>query len=261
LRLAPVGIRDSGFGIRDSGFGIGKDMADTTRDSGFPPSPAGDGAGFGEASGIRGSGNPEDGRTPDAIDHAIDVVAREMTNVDAPAGLRAAVLARIENASPRSGMARLPRWATAASLAIVVLAVAAVVWIERPGGRPESVGARVDSATATATGGAKSEPRSSETLASAGPAAAAPADARTSRNGGPVAGGGAATAEPGENVTRADDAGPAALAPPDPIVLAAVGPAALHIPDIGIEPIGELKPITIQDIPVGSTEIKSPTAR
>ena len=196
------------------------------------------------------------------IDRAIDVVAREMTALDASAGMRAEVLARIESAPPRTGLGSLPRWATAASLAVVVLAVAAVVWFERPGGRPESVAGRPNSPTTNATGGARSEPRASQTLASAGPASTAPAEVRSVRNGNPAAGGGAATAEPGETATaEIDGMGPAALAPPDPIVLAAVGPAALHIPDIGIEPIGELKPITIQDIPVGSTEIKNPTAR
>ena len=57
---------------------------------------------------------------PSDLDQAIDAVAREMTRMDAPATMRADVLARIEGGRTRAA-AGLPRWAWAAGMAVVVL--------------------------------------------------------------------------------------------------------------------------------------------
>jgi len=222
-------------------------MADTTRDSGSGISA------FGKASADKRGSESQ-------IDEAIDLVAREMTNLDAPAGMRAEVLARIESAPSRTGFALLPRLATAVSLAVIVLAVAAVLWFARPANRPETVAAINHSSPAQAPRAAKPETRSSETPAHTGLASTTPAGTRTGAATGPAAGG-AIPAQPDQNATGAADMGPAALAQPEPIVIAALGPDALQIPAIGVEPIGDLKPITIQDIPVGSTENQSPSIR
>jgi len=196
--------------------------------------------------------SPADSEPTSSLDQAIDAVAREMTAVDAPATMMAEVLARIEGERERSA-GWLPRWAWAAGVAVVVLAMASTVWFARPGDRSESAAARHDSSPTLATGGARSEPQPSGVLASAALAAGTqPAGAA-----GPAARD-AAAAEPDPNATATLEMGPAALAQPDPIAFVALGPDAIHIPDIGIEPIGDLKPITIQDIPVGSGEPQSP---
>jgi hypothetical protein len=182
------------------------------------------------------------------LDHAIDLVAREMTNLDAPAGTRVAVLARIENAPARTGSTLLPRWAWAPGVAVVVLAVSAAVWFARPAVRPESVTVRHDASSTPAAGTTQPQPRPSETLASAGAAASLLPGLTVEPR--------AAAVQPEEIATAAPEMGPAALPQPEPIVLAALGPDALQIPDISIAPFGDFKPITIQDIPVGSTEIQ-----
>jgi len=222
----------------------------------------------------RPGSSPADSETTSSLDQAIDAVAREMTALDSPAGMRADVLARIEDV-PRPGSALLPRWALAAGMAVLVLAVAAAVWFARPGGRLESVTARHDTSATPAAGATASQP--SRNLASAGlvtrattpgpqpsgaltmtgPAAGIPARA-LSGGGAGTAAGGAAAVQPDENATATPEMGPAALAQLDPIVIAAIGPDAIHVPDIGVEPLVDPKPITIQDIPVGSSEPQSP---
>ncbi|MCX6538457.1 MAG: hypothetical protein NT151_05915 [Acidobacteria bacterium] len=211
--------------------------------------------------------SPADSEPASAIDQAIDVVAREMTRMEAPATMRAEVLARIEGEGERAA-GQLPRWAWAAGMAVIVMAVAATVWFGRPGDQPESVTARHDSSSIPAAGAAKPQPQPSGTLANAGLATGAgsarhsqsqSAPVRTGvRHGAGVTGGNTPAAETAGAV---EETGPSPLAQPDPIAIAALGPDAIHIPDIGVEPLVDLKPITIQDIPVGSTEIQSPSIR
>jgi len=216
--------------------------------------------------------SPASGEAASDLDQAIDVVAREMTALDAPAGMRADVLARIEGL-PRPGTALLPRWAWAAGLAVLVLAVAAAVWFARPGDRAESVTAKQDSSSMPAAGATQSQLQASGTLASAGSvtsgtepgpqpsrtlaSTALAITARPAGGAGPAASG-AAAAEPDQNATDTPEMGPPALAQLDPIVIAAIGPDAIHVPDIGVEPLVDPKPITIQDIPVGSGEPQRP---
>ncbi len=192
-----------------------------------------------------------------SLDDAIDVVAREMTNIDAPARLRADVLVRIEE-TPRSATALLPRWAIAAGMAVVVLAVTAAVWLARPGDRPGLVVSKHDSSSTQARGGVRAKTQPLGIQASVGVAESAQTDARPGGAGGAVARA-AVAAQPDQTATAAPEMGPAALGQPEPIAIAALGPNALHIPAIGIEPLGELKPITIQDLPVDSGEPQSPS--
>ncbi|MCX6545896.1 MAG: hypothetical protein NTV05_15965 [Acidobacteria bacterium] len=183
------------------------------------------------------------------LDQAIDAVAREMTALDAPAGMRAEVLARIESA-PRPGSAVLPRWALAAGVAVLVLTVATALWVARPGDRPESATARHDTSSTPAAVTTPSQPQPSGNLVSAG--------LETGGTAKPVARGVAAV-QPDENVIPTPEMGPTALARLDPIVIPELGPEAIHIPDIDIEPLGDLKPITIPDISVGSGEPHNPS--
>jgi len=220
----------------------------------------------------RPGSSPADSETTSPLDQAIDAVAREMTALDSPAGMRADVLARIEDV-PRPGSALLPRWALAAGMAVLVLAVAAAVWFARPGGRLESVTARHDTSSMPAAGATQVQPEASGAVAGAGPVTAgterglqpsgtlaSTALATNTRPAGDAgtAAGGAAAVQPDENATATPEMGPAALAQLDPIVIAAIGPDAIHVPDIGVEPLVDPKPITIQDIPVGSSEPQSP---
>jgi hypothetical protein len=59
------------------------------------------------------------------VDAAIDIVAREMTALDAPTDLKVRVLAEIESAAARTAWWRTPVWATAAAAALL----AALIWI------------------------------------------------------------------------------------------------------------------------------------
>jgi len=226
---------------------------------------------IGSSLGSPGS-SPADSETTSSLDRAIDTVAREMTALDSPAGMRADVLARIEGA-PRPGTALVPRWAWAVGLAVVVLAVSATVWFAGPGRRPESVTVRHDTSSMPAAGATQIQPEASGAVAGAGPVTAGtepgpqPSGTLTSTalatNTRPVgdagtAAGGAAAVQPDENATATPEMGPAALAQLNPIVIAAIGPDAIHVPDIGVEPLVDPKPITIQDIPVGAGEPQSP---
>ncbi|MEI6669169.1 MAG: hypothetical protein WCP29_13525, partial [Acidobacteriota bacterium] len=68
-----------------------------------------------------------------------------------------------------------------------------------------------------------------------------------------------APGNPGPAATAAPDAGPDALSGPTPIVIVDIEPAAVRVPEIGVAPIGELKPITIQDIPGGPGPVQTPS--
>jgi len=196
--------------------------------------------------------SPADSEPTSSLDQAIDAVAREMTAVDAPATMMAEVLARIEGERERSA-GWLPRWAWAGGVAVVVLAMASTVWFARPGDRSESAAARHDTSSMPAAGAPQSQQPASGELAGAALAAGTQLAGAT----GPAARD-AAAAEPDPNATATPEMGPPPLAQPEPIAFVALGPDAIHIPDIGIGPIGDLKPITIQDIPVGSGEPQSP---
>ena len=241
--------RNPGFGIRDSGLGA--------RDSGFPPSPGPQVPGFGVASGIQDSGE----HTPIDIDAAIDVVAREMTDVDPSAAMRAQVLERIEQGRRRPGLV-LPRWAWAGVAATMVLAVATGLWLARPvqgpGGSEGTVaeqraaGPKLANATA---------PRPSARPGTGpGPTAASPAgrpalSARAQL--GPATHGAQSAVGTAAGAVAEDDALVPALAAIEPLRLSAVEPAGLHIPGVEVAPLGALPTIDIPSLNPGSTDAQS----
>ena len=51
-----------------------------------------------------------------------------------------------------------------------------------------------------------------------------------------------------------DDVGPAALAGPDALDIAPLGPAAIAVPGLGVSTLGEIEPITVSTIGPGSPE-------
>jgi hypothetical protein len=201
-------------------------------------------------------GSADSARTADStpLDHAIEVAAREMTSVDAPGSMRAAVLARIETAP--GGFARLPRWAMAGGVAGLALAVAFAVWMMRPVSTPDAVTATQTTPAASPTGGSRPESDSAQTLARLTPVTTGSASVPASgavRNGAASSGAAAAILAV-DGATGRLEMGPPPLAAPAPIVIDALAPVAIAIPEIGIAPLGDLKPITIQDMTTGSTE-------
>ena len=193
-----------------------------------------------------GSRESEPDRTP-AFDAAIDDVAREMTAAEPPSALRADVLARIERerTGRQSGLF-LPRWAWAGVAAVLVLGIATTAWFARtvpaPGaGQIASTSMTAAPATSTpATPAATKASPAVQTMTASeqptpGPRAALPA----------------AVEQP---VGLPDDAGPAALAGPVALDIAPLGPAAIDIPGLGVNTLGEIEPITVSTIGPGSAE-------
>jgi hypothetical protein len=178
------------------------------------------------------------------LETAIDDVAREMTAMEPPASLRAGVLARLERDRGRraSGLL-LPRWAWAGAAAVVVVGVAATLWLARP------------------------EPAATP-FASAGPGASHPTQARTVTQppANPVPETTTASMQPAsrpgpaqqaaapQRIGLPDDVGPAALAGPDAIDIAPLGPEAIAIPDLGVNALGEIEPLTVSTIGPGAPE-------
>jgi len=202
---------------------------------------------------ISGPGSPADaGRIRHAdLDAAIDVVAREMTSLDAPATLRADVLAEIAGGG-RPGRFALPRWAWAATAAaaFAVVVLVAAIWMTRPAPEPESSAALRGAAPASAGAGRTAGGGSPDAVVAAagsmsgGLQNAAPGSRRA---------GAASAAAPDANSAE-PDAGPAPLAAPQPIAVADLGPAVIEVTGIEVAPLNQLQPLAIKDISVGSTD-------
>ena len=237
--------RNPGFGIRDSGLG--------SRDSGLPPSPGPQVPGFGVASGIQDSGE----HTPIDIDAAIDVVAREMTDLEPSAAMRARVLERIEQDRQRPGFA-LPRWAWAGVAATMVLAVATGLWLTRPLAGPNGLEGTVAERRAPAPKSSDRTPPRQVAQAGGEPGATA-----ASRAGRPAL---SARAQPGlatrgaqsavetsAGAVAEDDALVPALADIEPLRFSTVEPAALHVPSVEVAPLDALPTIDIPSLNPGST--------
>ena len=242
--------RNPGFGTRDSGLGA--------QDSGLPPSPGPQVPGFGVASGIRSSGE----HTPIDIDAAIDVVAREMTDLDPSAALRARVLERIEQGRRRPGLV-LPRWAWAGVAATMVLALATGVWltrsVQRPGG-PEGNMAQQRAAEPNLADAAL--PRQSVrpggepgATAATPPAGRAALSARAQR--GPATRGAQSTAGSAAEAAADDATLVPALADIEPLRFSAVEPAPLDVPVVEVAPLNAVPTIDIPSLKPGSTDTQS----
>jgi hypothetical protein len=186
------------------------------------------------------------------LNSAIDAVAREMTEGEPSGALRARVLDRIEQRGRRSSPA-LPRWTWAGAAAGVALFVAAAVWVARPAQAP-----RDPQATA-----AEQRP-AGPLLALPGaegpavqPAATSVRAASLEGMSAPLARASRAVAAQGGLAAGALDAVPA-LAAIEPLRLASVEPAPLHVADMEISPITEMPAIEIPSLDQGSHD--SPSA-
>ena len=189
------------------------------------------------------------------LDTAIDVVAREMTAAEPPSALRAEILARIERErTGRSAGLLLPRWAWAGGVAVLVLGVATTAWLVRTVPAPGAGQiAKTDTPAATNASPAASAPSTpaatgaspvlDTTMASARAVTLPAARPRASR-----------PAAVPERAGLPDDAGPAALAGPEAIDIAPLGPAAIAIPALGVSALGNIEPLTVPTIGPGSPE-------
>lgn len=170
--------------------------------------------------------------TDDELNRAIDAVARDMVSADSPASLRAAVTARIEKDRRWRGVS-FSGWAWAAAGTTVVV-VAVGTWLAQPAHQPQPKGS-----LATASTPAGPPPVDSiETppITTAAPAAASAQRTVATR---------ARTRPPRPTHGLAWEAGPEPLAGPAPIIIDALSPDSLEIPEIQIDPIADIEPITI----------------
>jgi len=195
------------------------------------------------------------------LDAAIDVVAREMTEVDPPASLRAQVLERIEQGRRRPGLV-LPRWTWTGLAATMVLAVATGLWLTRP--MPEPRGSK--DIVAAQRGG-----RSDMTVAALSRPPAQPGGEPGATAASPAGRTGSGvyaqrvSATPGTRSTMGTDAGEVAdggalvpaLAEIEPLRFSTFEPAALHIPGVEVAPLDARPTIDIPSLNPGSTDIRS----
>ncbi len=203
----PDASRDSGFGTRDSGLGT-RDP----RDVGF-----------------------------DQLDAAIDAVAREMTESEPSAALRARVFDAVEQGR-RHHAPVVPRWAWTGAVAAAALAVATTVWINRPLPAPEDASTRAAEQRA-----AVPVPQAAAQTAPGGPGTARVVADRRGRPAPKTAG------------RAADDftALVPALAEITPLAFSQVEPAPLDVRGVEVTPL-DIAPIP--DIPIlepGSTDRRS----
>jgi len=189
------------------------------------------------------------------LDAAIDAVAREMTDAEPSGALRARVLARIEEGRHRTS-AGLPRWAWAGAAAGVVLFVAAAVWVAIPLRNQDAAQSTVAEQVAGAPPPAAASLERLAVQSDAVPPQSA------SPEGMPAAAGrtrlaavrGVQAAEIGsEQGFHTVPALPAI----EPLRLAAVEPAPLHVADMEISPITEMPSIEIRSLDPGSHDIQS----
>ena len=178
------------------------------------------------------------------LETAIDQVAREMTAAEPPSALRAEVLARIERErAGRTGGLFLPRWAWAGVAAVLVLGIATTAWFAR---RVPAPGAGQIASTSITAAPATSPPAIRAATKASPAVDTMIASAQNSRRAQPAA--------VAERAGLPDDAGPAALAGPDALDLAPLGPAAIAIPSLGVTALDTIEPLTVSTIGPGSPE-------
>jgi hypothetical protein len=195
------------------------------------------------------------------LDAAIDVVAREMTDLDPSAAMRAQVLERIEQGRRRPGLV-LPRWAWAGVAATMVLAVATGLWLIRPVQGPR--GSERTVAERRAPGPNLSDAELPRQVAQAGGEPGATAASPAGRPAlsaraqpGPTTRGAQSAVATSAGAVAEDDALVPALAAIEPLRFSAVEPTGLHIPGVEVAPLDALPTIDIPSLNPGSTDTQS----
>ena len=175
------------------------------------------------------------------LDSVIDAVAREMTESEPSAALRARVFDAVEQGR-RHNAPVVPRWAWTGAVAAAALAVAITVWINRPLPAPEEASTRAAEQRAAVP--------VPQAAAQTAPGGAGTARVVADRRGRPA---------PKTAGRAADDftALVPALAEIAPLAFSQVEPAPLHIRGVEVTPL-DIAPIPdIQILEPGSTDDRS----
>jgi hypothetical protein len=190
---------------------------------------------------------------PPDLDAAIDAVAREMTEGEPSAALRARVLEQIEHGRRRS-LPVGPRWAWASAAAVLTLAVLTAVWVFRPvpapGGAQTAVAERQAGGPSPAAAGPSRRERPPSAVSPAdGPSVTRPAVAgRAGRD---------ALIRTVQARTFEDTHPVPALAEIEPLRFTAVEPDPLQIAAVEVAPLPPMSTIDIPSLDPGSGDIQS----
>ncbi len=182
--------------------------------------------------------------SPAGLDATIDSVAREMTDAEPSAGLRASVLDAIERRGRRRTPS-FPRWAWAGAAAVLLLAVATATWLSRPARVPPDGGSTLEAARGASAAVQPGPVYAQATAAADGaasPTAAEPQNPGAART--PAINLAAARSGRGKRDGQFEpDAGREAVALlpalPDiaPLALSDVEPAPLGVSDVDLAPL------------------------
>ncbi|MGE5199754.1 MAG: hypothetical protein ACM3H9_08940 [Rhodospirillaceae bacterium] len=183
----------------------------------------------------------------------IAAVAREMTEGEPSAALRARVLEQVEHGRRRS-LPVVPRWAWARAAAVLTLAVLTGVWVFRPvpapGGAQTAVAERQAGRPAPAAAGSERRERP--------PSAVSPAErpsvTRTAASG---RAGRDAVARTVQARTFEDTHAVPALAEIEPLRFTAVEPDPLQIAAVEVDPLPPMPAIDIPSLDPGSNDMQS----
>lgn len=171
----------------------------------------------------------------DDLDRAIDVVARDMVDVDAPASMRASVLAHLDTGPPAGWIAGLHRpavWAAAAA----GIAVAIGLWVSLPFEQEQP---RPGPAIARGTAASAPAPVVQTTQGAVSAGAATTGAAEPSGPATPVAAA-RPRIRPGRPRPGAAPEGLPRLAAIEPLGIDPLAPPSLTLEDIRVTPMGDV---------------------
>jgi hypothetical protein len=194
------------------------------------------------------------------LDSVIDAVAREMTEFEPSASMRARVIERIEQGR-RHPSHLVPRWAWTGAAAAVLLAVATAIWVAGPAparkgattaAAVQASGGRPPAAATSTRPPARPVSESAEAAGTAaGAAAGAATGARINRAATPRRAR-AASVEPADDVNRVP-----ALADIEPLRFGSVEPDPIRIAAVTVAPFPEMTPIDIPGLGPNSNDTQS----
>lgn len=178
------------------------------------------------------------------LDRVIDEVAREMMAADAPASLRATVLARLEGRAPAGGTRWRWVWVPAAALGAAIVIAA---WLDRPVPQVSPLGSEPLQTVVASPSGTVAPEGSAAVIA--GLSAYNERTAAASRQAARLV----ATRPPVEFPDAAPPLGAVA-----PIVFEQIDPDELSVWGIGVEPLPEPSVIDVPSLDPGSPEKHQP---
>jgi len=197
------------------------------------------------------------------LDAAIDAVAREMTDVEPSASLRARVLDAIEQQQRRPALA-FPRWAWAgAGTLVLALALATSIWMTRSAPEPGHAGTTVAEHSAPAPVRSAVAPPATAPGSDRGTAVAAATTAPDRRSAMVRAARLAAVPESrrASNAAARDEALVPALAEIAPLAFSQVDPSPLNVLGVEVTPLDIAPLVDIPSLEHGSAEDRSSEPR